>query len=231
MGPISRKALVEIGEPLCIDKGLQDTPDFKLVVGPAQPTQKPHVYDAIDVGIDTIIQPNLVWSVCKEQAHHLDDVVPAKNEARLAACCVELRQLLSQQRQHKADLIAELPARNEARKLGRPLLRCPLSKVGVALGLIQHKVETKTRDVIANARLNADQRLPQDGIAFAVGDALHQRDDGDGKCVSVRHCRFPARPTNATGRQNTTIGSVPCRSLTSSSVQLSVWCRASSMRD
>src|SRR5215471_20920684 len=109
---------VEIGEPLRIDEGLQDAPDFELVVAAAQPAQGPHVHDTVDVGIDSVVQSDLVRAVRKEQTHHLNDVVSAKNKARLAACCIELCQFLPQQRQHKADLITKLSARNEPRKFG-----------------------------------------------------------------------------------------------------------------
>ena len=171
--------LIEIGEPLRIDEGLQDAPDFKPVVRAAQPAQKPHIHDVIDIGADAVVQPRLVGGVGEKHAHHLQDVVATKDKALFPARSVELRELLSQERQHEADLVAKLPAGNKPRHFGRPLLGRPLPKVGKALGFIEHEVETDTGDVIANARLNADQRLPQNRIAFAVSDAFHQRDDGD----------------------------------------------------
>jgi hypothetical protein len=39
MGSIRLKAPVKIGEPLCVDEGLQYTPDFEPVVRPAQTAQ------------------------------------------------------------------------------------------------------------------------------------------------------------------------------------------------
>src|SRR5258708_19196710 len=148
MGLIRSKALIEMGEAVRIDERLQDAPDLKPVVRPAQPAQEPHVHHAIDIGADAVIQPNLVGGLGKKPAHHLDNVVPAENEARLAARGVELRELLSQQRQHEADLVAELPAGHEPREFCPPPLRPPLPKVSQTLGFLPDKVEAETRAVI-----------------------------------------------------------------------------------
>jgi hypothetical protein len=60
------EALCEIGNPLGIDKRLDDAADLVLVVLPSQGTQKSEVDDFVDIGINPIDQLGLIGAVRDE---------------------------------------------------------------------------------------------------------------------------------------------------------------------
>jgi hypothetical protein len=192
--------LVELVQPLAIDKGLQDPAHLELVVAPVQPTQKSQLDDPVDMLVDAVQEARLVAGVGQEQAHQFDDVLAAEDQPRVAAGGVEFGELLAQQHEQQADRIGERAARHQPRQFRFALRRRALAQIGIALGLVEHQFQSEHRDVVAHARLQGEQGLPQGRIGLGKGHALHQRDQ-DEREIAARiergHCRLTRLPRRA----------------------------------
>ena len=93
--------------------------------------------------------------------------------------------LLAQQRDQQADRVAKLAARDQAGQFRLAFGRCALAEVGETFGLIDDQLQAQNGDVVADARLEPQKRLPECGVGFGEGHALHQADQDDGKAWLV----------------------------------------------
>ena len=127
--------------------------------------------------VHLVDQPGLVGAIGQEHSHQLGNLVAREHQPRVAATSVELGQALSEQRQHQAYRVGQRPARNEPRQA-----RCAVGFVRVwaafeereALGFVQHQLEQQHGGLFPDARLQAQEALPQPLVVVAVKDALEE---------------------------------------------------------
>jgi hypothetical protein len=107
--------LIQLGQPLSVDKRLDNPPYFDHLPLPPQTADKTKLGDFIQSGIDLIDQLDFIAPGRKKNPDQFHHLVTGKNQARVAATGVKFGELLAQQRQQQTDRIRVLPPGHQPR--------------------------------------------------------------------------------------------------------------------
>ena len=97
----------ETAEPLSVDERLENPAHLELVRLASKRPQEAKLDHALDMAVDAVMKARLIGGIGEEQLEHVGDHRAREDEPAVAAGCVELDQLLAQQRQQQADPVLD----------------------------------------------------------------------------------------------------------------------------